>query len=193
MLNQFSEIAPTGAIAALAVWGGLSYFVTGPEVATRIARADHMPACEAMLRDSIASTFETALAEVSRPTEVERQGAASSAYLGGMNRQYPEHMQFLDMLSGGGWSQSMGALDSAAKKARQARAQAERAIKERREAALDSAPDQCSCQVTAAIADHQQDWALFAGTLGLVEQDGVSEFPAMMRSNARRCAERSQT
>ncbi|WP_454277191.1 hypothetical protein [Roseovarius sp. MBR-154] len=192
MLNQLSEIAPAGALFAAIAWGGLSYFATGPEIAGRIARIDYVPACERMLETSIASSFEGKLAQVSQSSEIERQGAAAGAYMGGMTQQYPEHMQFLDMITGGGFSGSVQAMNGVAREAREARSRAEAAIKRQRKAALESAPDQCSCQVAAATNDSRNDWALFAGSFGLIEQNGVTKFASLMRANARMCADRVQ-
>ncbi|PWE55004.1 hypothetical protein DEM27_16235 [Metarhizobium album] len=47
MLNHLSDIAPKAAVAAAVLWAGANYLVIGPEVAARVVRADHMPACEA--------------------------------------------------------------------------------------------------------------------------------------------------
>jgi len=192
MFNQLSEIAPAGALIAAATWGSLSYFVTGPEVATRMAIADHVPVCEATLGKSFTSSSQMAIEGTQQLTELERQAQAAQGYVNSMRGQYGDLWDAYDALSGGALSRALREAENAARAARQARDRARQAIEAKRDAAVASAPDQCSCQVTAALNDSRNDWALYVGTFGMIEQSGVSEFPALMRGNARMCAERVQ-
>lgn len=191
LFNQISEIAPAGAVIAAVAWGALSYGVTGPELATRIADADYMQGCEANLVTSIAASFEQELQAAVRPSASEQQGAAASPYIDQMYQQYGDQMAVLDAITGGAYSAGLEVTRSAARDAKELREQAAAALLTRRESAVATAPDQCSCQVVATLNDTRTDWAIFAGTFGIIEQEGVASFPSMMRSHARMCAERT--
>lgn len=60
MLKALSEVAPTSVLISIFFWAGLSYFVTAPEISTRITRADYTPACEA----GVASMAQTAAQQI---------------------------------------------------------------------------------------------------------------------------------
>lgn len=190
LTNQLAEMAPTGAVIAAIAWGALSYAVTGPELATRIASADYVQACKASLATSIAESFEQELQTVGRPSAEEQQSAAVAPYIEQMYQQYGDQMAALDALTGGAYSAGLEVTRKSARDAQQIREQASAALAAQRENAVATAPDQCSCRVVATLAETRTDWAIFAGTLGFVEQDGVTNFPSMMRTHARMCAER---
>jgi len=170
MIKELSEIAPVSAVLAVAVWGGISYFVTGPEAATRIAHADYIESCEANLVSAINATSREQEQAFNQSTNLENEAARASSYWNGMQSQYGEHTQLLDMLSGGGFSQTINVQNEAARQARQARANAQAAIRARARRAAESAPDQCSCQIQAALGDSRSEWAMYVATLTLVEQ-----------------------
>lgn len=190
MLNQISEIAPAAAVLGLVAWGGLSYFVTSEELADRVSRVHYVPACENTLEANITAKFQQAISKASRPSQGEQQYSMGGNYMSNLFGAYPEHQQFLDMITGGAMTQSVQQLQRSARQARQAREQTVEALKQRRADAIASAPDQCSCQVKAAFQENRNDWAIYAGTFGLIEQAGVTEFPSHMRANARMCSER---
>lgn len=191
LLNQLSEIAPAGAVIAAVAWGTLSYVVTGPELAARISNADYVQDCKANLATSIAESFEQELQTAGRPSAAEQQSAAVAPYIDQMYQQYGDQMAVLDAITGGAYSAGLEVTRNAARDAQQIRDQAAAALLAQRERAVATAPDQCSCQVVAALTETRTDWAIFAGTLGFIEQDGVSSFPSMMRAHARMCAERT--
>ena len=123
---------------------------------------------------------------------MERQAQEARLQVQTLRSQYGAQWEAFDRLSGGALSRAMRQAEEAERRAREARNRARRVLEQRRDAAIDSAPDQCACQVTAALNDSRSDWAIYAGTFGIVKQDGVKNFPALMRSNARMCAERVQ-
>lgn len=192
LINQLSEVAPTGALMAAVAWGAISYAVSGPELANRISEADYVEACEASLGSTFSDNFNAPIAETQQISQLEMQAQETRRYVNSLRSQYGAQWEAFDRLSGGALSSAMQQANAAERAARDARARAQQALEQRRDAAIDSAPDQCSCQVTAALNESRTDWAFFAGTFGIVEQDGVSNFPALMRSNARMCAERVQ-
>lgn len=192
LINQLSEVAPAGALMAAVAWGALSYAVTGPELANRISAADYVEGCQASLGSTFSDNFNAPIAETQQITQLEMQAQETRRTVNALRSQYGAQWEVFDRLSGGALSRAMQQADTAERAARDARDRARQVLEQRREAAIDSAPDQCSCQVTAALNESRADWAWFAGTLGLIEQEGVSSFPALMRSNARMCAERVQ-
>lgn len=192
MLNQITEIAPAGALAAAAVWGGLSYFVTGPEIATRKAQADYIAACEETISTAITSHTQGAIDQTQQLSELERQAQMTRNYVNSMRRQYGELWEMYDRLSGGALSEAVRQAEAAERAAKNARKRAGAALQSRRDLAISSAPDQCSCQIKAALNESRSDWAIFVGTFTIVQNDGVANFPALMRANGRMCAERVQ-
>lgn len=192
LTNQLTEIAPAGALLAAVAWGAISYAVTGPELASRIAQADYFEGCQQSLSASFSENFNAPIAETQELTDLERRAQETRRYVGTLRNQYGAQWEVFDRLSGGQLSRASQMADEAERRARDARNRARRALEQRRDAAIDSAPNQCACQVTAALNDSRTDWAIFAGTFGVIEQDGVASFPALMRSNARMCAERVQ-
>lgn len=192
LINQLSEVAPAGVLMAAVTWGALSYVITGPELANRIANADYRQACEASLSANFSNNFSGAISETQQTTQLERQAEEARRYVNSLRSQYGAQWDAFDRLSGGALSRAANQAEEAGRRAREARNRARQEIERRREAAIDSAPDQCACQATAALNGSRTDWAFYAGTFGIIEQDGVSGFPALMRNNARMCAERVQ-
>ena len=189
-MKELTEFAPAGAIVAALAWGGMSYFISGPEAATRIAHAHYIEPCESTL---VATIEEQALLEerqINQSTIVEDQTSAANSQWNRMQGQYPEHTMLLDMITGGGFSQTIEIQNEQARRVRQAREDARAAIRARAARAAESAPDQCSCQVQAALNETRTSWALFAGSFGLIEQEGVTSFSSIMRANATYCAGR---
>lgn len=192
LVNQLTEIAPAGALAAAVAWGAISYAITGPEIANRIANADYFQGCQQSLSTSFSENFSAPIAEMQQVTELELQAQEMRRQVNTLRSQYGAQWDAFDRLMGGALSRAVRQAEVAERSARDARERAVHALEQRRDTAIDSAPDQCSCQITAALDESRTDWALYAGTFGVVEQDGVSGFPSLMRSNARMCAERVQ-
>ena len=191
MMRELSEIAPISVVFAIAVWGLISFFITGPEMATRIAHADYVASCESSLIATVAANVREQERKIDQPTEAERQASATQDYYNRMEQKFPDHVRFMDLMSGGGFSQTVEVGNQVAAQVKTTRQQAKEAIRERAARAAEEAPNQCACQVQAALGESRTEWALFAATLTLVEQENVSNFPAVMRSNSRFCAERA--
>lgn len=190
MLKELPELAPTSVIIAAIAWGGLSYFITGPEIAARIARADYLPRCERTVSEVVERGYHEEAEGLSRQSDAETVAPMLGDYVDRMGKSFPEQTAFLDMITGGTWSMALDMPRQAAIEAQKARDQARAALRRRAEAAIANAPDQCSCQVRAALAESQTDWALYAGSFGLIEREQVTEFPGLMSSHTRTCAER---
>jgi len=190
MIKELSEIAPISAVFAVAVWAGLSYFVIGPEAATRIAQADYIEECKTNLVATIRATSQEQEQAFNQPTNFENQSAQASAAWSGLQSQYGEQTQLLDMFTGGGFSRTIQIQNEVANRAQQARDDARELIRARAERAAQTAPDQCSCQVQAALGESRSEWAMYVASFTLIEQEKVTGFPTLMRVNARYCSER---
>jgi len=193
MFNQLSEIAPAGALIAAAAWGGISYFASGPELAQRVAKVEYLPACEQQVADATTRSTQGAINQTQRVSGVERQAQQARQYVNSMRNQYGQLWDAYDQLSGGALSQAVRQAEALERQAQQARAQARQILEALRDATLDTTSDQCSCQVAAALNESRNDWAMFAGSFGLIEQDGVTGFASLMRANSRMCSDRVQS
>lgn len=192
LVNQLTEIAPAGALAAAIGWGAISYAFGGPELADRIGHTDYFDGCQQTLSTSLSESFSAPIAEMQEVSELELQAQVMRREVNALRSQYGAQWDAFDRLMGGALSRAVRQAEEAERRARDARERAVQVLEQRRNAAIDSAPDQCSCQITAALNESRTDWALYAGTFGLVELDGVSGFPSLMRSNSRMCSERVQ-
>lgn len=192
LINQLTEVAPAGALVAAVAWGAISFAITGPELASRVANADYIEGCEQSLGSTFAETFNAPIAETQQVTQLEHQAQETRRQVATLRSQYGAQWEVFDRLTGGALSQAVRQAEEAERRALEARTRAQQALEQRRDAAIESAPDQCACQITAALNDSRTDWAFYAGTFGIVEQEGVSGFPALMRSNARMCSDRVQ-
>ena len=63
----FSDIAPKALLASIAVWAGANYVLIGPEVASRVARADYLPICEGNFKSIMAAAGEERASQVRMP------------------------------------------------------------------------------------------------------------------------------
>lgn len=190
MMKELTEIAPVSAVFAAVAWGVISYSVIVPEIVPRIAHADYVEQCEANLVSAINATSREQEQAFNQSTGLENDAARANSYWNGVQSQYGEQTQLLDLLTGGGFSQTLNVQNEAARRARQARADARAAIRARAERAAKTAPDQCACQIQMALGDSRSEWAIYVATFTLIEQEKVEGFPALMRSNARYCAEK---
>ncbi len=190
MMKELSEIAPISAVFAVTVWAGLSYFVIGPQAATRIAHADYTEDCKINLVSTIHAASHEQQQAFNQSTNLEDQSAQSSSAWNSLQGQYSQQTQLIDMLTGGGFSRTIQIQNEAASRARQARDDARKIIRARAERAAQSAPDQCACQVQMALGESQTEWAMYVGSFTLIKQEKITGFPALMRVNARYCSER---
>ncbi|KIC50977.1 hypothetical protein [Tateyamaria sp. ANG-S1] len=191
MMNQLSEIAPAGAVAASLVWAVISYEFSGPELADRISYADYIATCEQRVAQGASRAVEGSINQTNQVSDMERRAQAARNYVRALENAYgAENIRGFDMFMGGAISQAVNQAEALERQARDARNQARRMIQNRRDAVIDTAKDQCSCQVAAALGESRVDWAVFAGTFGIIEKEGVTNFSSRMRANSRMCAER---
>ena len=175
-----------------------AYFATAPEISTRMARADFIPACEKSIGVKAEAVAQKALLEFGGQNARNNQAAQGAAEMnrvlnnsfgdsnyGNFIDQYGSNP--FDILTGGALSRAQRQLEDNANAQRQravARAQQVKA------AILASAPSQCSCQAKLAFIENRTDWALFTGTLGLIKPESVENFGKNMTMQTTVCSQR---
>ena len=189
-MKELAEIIPLSIIFAVGIWGLICFMILGPEAATRIAHADYIEQCETNLVATIRASSREQELPFNQSTRVENEAAQTNSAWNSMRGEYSEHTQLLDMLTGGGFSQTIQIQNEAARRARQAREDARAIIRARAVRAAQTAPDQCACQVQMALGESRSEWAMYVATFTLIEQEKVTGFPALMRVSARYCSER---
>lgn len=193
MLKALSEVAPTSVIIAAILWAGLAYFITAPEIATRVARADFIADCE----NGVASSAQAAAQQIIRDSggnvATNDQAAQGMGQINDLlNNSYGDFASKygtnpFDALTGGALSRAQRQLEG------NAQAQRERVAataKQARDTILATAPSQCSCQAKLAFLENRSDWALFTGTLGLIKPETVADFGGSMAMQKTTCQQR---
>lgn len=184
MLKDMSELAPRAALLAGIAWGVAHYFVVGPEIAERVVRVDHLPACEASIKAGVIDDAEKRMAALPKPSfdPVKEMAADHLKRL----RKSP----FVEELERTGLGAALGidiVMDVAgAQVAAQKQAAVEaynRAVAAIEAAAateLANAGTVCGAVADAAIADTRMQWAVFSGTLGLIRPAPLRDFDGKM-------------
>ncbi|TAA53901.1 hypothetical protein [Shinella sp. JR1-6] len=181
----FSDIAPKALLASLTVWAGANYVVIGPEVASRVARADYLPICEGNFKAMVAAAGEERASQVRMP----KLDAMQEFAIGQARELYnSEWMDNLRAMSGGkdlfgfdkGARLALRQIEDAKRAAKAAYETAQARIKAETATTLGKAGDMCGCVADAAIADTRTDWAIYSGTLTFITPAGVKAFDQRM-------------
>ena len=190
MFKEISELVPASVALSALLWSGVSYFATGPEIASRTVRADHLPTCEAGYEDAVTREADRRRAAVPVPAiDPMQEGALDElrrfqgSPLGQSMRDHPLEQLF-------GFGRSFDLVERQFQEQRVRAEQAYRRAMERIEAEkatrLGAAGDHCGCIADSAIAETRTEWAIYAGSLGLLRQDRIRDFDAVMaRTSAR--------
>lgn len=182
-----TEVLPKALATGLVAYGVISFFLTGPEVAARVAEFDHGPACKAHYGELVQKAAEAEKQSLPQPSSETDMGID---YLGGLMNN--EMVQALGQFGGFG-----GAMNNAMAQAR-AKQKALREEYERRVAEIDAATRRklanshgfCGCVADAAIDNSRQDWAIYAGSFGTLTPSKVENFGTAMTNpdNLAKCA-----
>lgn len=185
MLGIPLDILPKAAVPAVAATALFAYYAAGPEIGARVAEVDFRPACEREVGASVVA-------------ERNRQAAASPAPDDG--DEGDDDMAALRALLASPLYQAMrgnpltqtmvGVAEAKLRRIEQARAAAHEAAKTARRqldewttGSLARTGTVCGCLAVRAIAETRMDWALFAGTLGLVRSARIERFGETMRES----------
>jgi len=184
MLKDIGEVVPAPAALAIIAWAGLSYFATGPEIAVRIARAEHLPVCEMSFRDRVAADAARDRDAVPPPMSdgAQVQALESLRRLQDSPMMRPLRDSGLDSLMGLGAQADILArqIEERRRQAEAARATAIARIEAAATTRMGRASDHCGCVADAAIAETRTEWALYAGSLGFIRQNPIRAFDGLM-------------
>lgn len=185
MLKEFSDIAPKAAIAAVVCWGGLNYFVIGPEAATRIVRADHLPRCEAQIGELAQINAKARIADVPKPATSRSQDMASQQLermQGGMLGEFLNDPALEAMFGFGSMVDiAIADVEYAKQAAVDAYDQAVTKIKEDTARTIEGASDLCTCASNAAISETRNEWTMLTASLGLFRPEAIKLFEKRLR------------
>ena len=187
MFSSLSEFLPKAGTAGIALWAAISYLATGPEVAARVAHFDHAPTCKAhhvQLVQAAATAEMQALTPPSTETDIALD--YSQAIFG--NEMFVKLGEIGGW--GGAWNNAMNQYREKQRLAREEYAKAKEAIEANTRRKLANSDGFCGCVADAAIDESRNDWALFAGSLGLFSTSKVENFGAAMfqPENLAKCA-----
>ncbi len=183
MWDQLSGIVPKAVVPTAAAWALANYFLIGPEVAARVVRVDHLPACEVNITAMTLAAAQDRAASITPPDFDPGKDIAAEQLR--RLRDNPLMRELMEM-GGLGAGEASGRLleeyerhKDAAREAYDhtlARVQAETA------ASLAEAGSVCGCLADAAISNTRTEWSIFTGTLGFVR-------PSPLRDVDRRMAD----
>lgn len=186
MLSIFTDTLPKSVLAGGLLWAGVSYFGSGPELATRISRVDFVPACEANFKDMAMQAGEERQRSLTMPSLDPMQELAIAQAKRLADNPFMDQLRAL----GGGRGDIFGIgetadaavrqMQHAKRAAREAYERSLEAIRQQTATNLASAGDVCGCVADAAIADTRTEWAIYAGTLTLIEPAPVKAFGQRM-------------
>ena len=184
MLDIPIDVLPRAAVPAVLGTALFAYFVAGPEIGTRVARVDYMPACE---RD-VASLIAAGAAErrkAAQSPDVDLSKEAAAAYLrqlqnsplfGEMRKHPLGGLLGLDLMSG-----TVEAYERGKVQAQRAARAAREKLDALTETHLARTGSVCGCMADRAIAETRTEWAIFTGSLGLVQSARIAAFGETIR------------
>lgn len=177
MLKNIADIIPKELLLAGVAYGALSYFVAGPELFARVARADYIPVCMAEHRDRALSSAKEQAKELSHPradpealvAEHQLRVFKNNPAMQELERSGLATLLGLDMAIDLAFAQIEAKRQAALAVIERQRAEIERATRLR----LDQSGNLCICAAEQAFDDARAAWAVFAGTFGLVRPEPV--------------------
>lgn len=173
MFSMPTDVLPKSLAFGVMLWATASYFVIGPEVGARVAKFDHLQVCQSGHTELVKREAESEMQALAPPTT---ENDIALGYVGDLMNA-PMMRELAEI---GGWGGAMGNMTSqlrekqAAAKENYARGRAEIEARTRRK--LADSEGFCGCVADAAIDKSRNDWALFAGSLGLFSNSKVENF-----------------
>lgn len=180
-LGPFSDVLPRALLAAILCWAAANYFVIGPELGARVARADHIPVCEAKFRDMVVAAGKRKLDAIPLPTidpmrdyaVRQTQRMLDSPFMRwaqGASRGMAENFG-LDVQGGIDAARQTYEANKRAANAAVRRAQDE--VRAWTQGQVDAAGSVCACLADRAVNDTRSEWAMYSGSLALIEPEPV--------------------
>lgn len=170
MFDKIADVMPKALAVSAVVWAAASYTVLGPEVGSRILRADHMPKCQAGFGEDIRRRAEAAIRSIPSPTPDPQKEAAAKQLRELQNSPLAQLAQ-RHPLAGPHMGQMNSAIEAYEAEKRAARAAYDDMVRRVRDATqthLGKAGDYCGCLADASIESARTEFAVMAGTFGLV-------------------------
>jgi hypothetical protein len=172
---------PAPAALGMMIYGAVSYFVTGPFIAERIATRDHLGVCMQTAADQVQRHSKNALGAATQGSPADPRLLELEAIMPFLNNPM---MKSVGAING----VDLGAVAAQAKQrieqqARQIKAGAEQTITRiHGETALrlKDVPRRCACVIGEALERTRSDFALYVGTLKLVEPAKVRNFGSVI-------------
>lgn len=159
----------------VALWCGISYLALGPTVGARIAKVDHLKACNAEITRNIDHIREEQLADANA-----RGGSAAEDLAAdqiGQVFRSPALKAFGDLLGTSGvMEEAIREAEARRKRLREAKQKTIDEINERTKTQLAKSHSICGCVADSVIQDNRMEWAAYAGTLGLYKPTAVEIF-----------------
>lgn len=184
----FADVLPRQFLASLLCWAVANYFLISPQMAARVARADFIPICEANFKDAVMQAQEDRTRALTLPsTDPAQEYALSQArrmlnspmmdYLRGASRGMGD-MFGIDV--DGAAEFAMSQAQAAKRAARDAYEHSKAAIERQTTISLASAGSVCGCVADKAIEETRTDWAIYTGTLTVIEPAPIAAFDQTM-------------
>lgn len=183
MLDIPFDILPRAAVPAVMGTALFAYCFAGPEIGSRVAGADFLPTCQQDVAAFVAISAREQRAELEAAPADDGPAQAATALKVLLASPAYEMMRrnlitqpMVEVLEA-----KMHAYERGKATAKAAAEAARRQVDERTATRLARTGSVCGCMADRAIAETRTDWALFAGTLGLVRSTRITEFGETMR------------
>ncbi|OXT02737.1 hypothetical protein B7H23_07645 [Notoacmeibacter marinus] len=186
MISQFGDIAPKAVIAGALVYGAVSWAITGPELGSRIIRADgYLNGCTKLVEQQVEEQAEAAIRNIPKPMLTPQQ-QTGLAFLDAFSKSQFGR-QFNDVLGQSGLStDSIGAIATAPLAgAQQAYQDKVDAVKAATASRMGETAGYCGCLADEVVQNNRNDWAIYAGTLTFYKPPAITDIGKLMSNAAR--------
>lgn len=187
-LGPFGEVLPRALLAAILCWAAANYFVIGPGLGARVALADHVPVCEANFKDMAVAVGEEKLASIPMPTIDPMRDYAirqSQQFLGSPLMQWAQGASrgMADAFGidvQGGVNAARQTYEANKRAADEAVRRAKDQVRDWTAQQINAAASVCSCLADMAIGESRSEWAMYSGSLTLIEPEPVKTLARRM-------------
>lgn len=183
MSSQFAELAPKSLLAGAVIWSVFHWGFAGPEIGSRILRAGgYIEQCQSRLANIANSQLENAIAALPKPELDQRKKLAIRQIQSQLHGPMGEWLRMTGQAS---------MLEDALEAFRAERMELESTYNKAVEIAkkktterLNRSDDFCGCLVSEAVSYAQNDFAVYSGTLTLIQNEKIRNLDALMKRSA---------